>query len=209
MGGIEAQSGFYYQNVLGAHRALDLIELGNPLLSVSFDNPNKAQSIDDIVAEGDGFAEYTQVKWADDDNSTFTLANLTSTDDSNPKSLLRKIAEGFRQIEGLEGSKTVILYSTKSAGKNALPSKGFKQSLDSFLSDFHTPFREDPLNSDLDKALNYDDYRETLETLHGHTGFSDRSSFATFLKSLRFDLGRPDRETLVRAVEDALGDCSA
>jgi hypothetical protein len=27
MGGIEAQSGFYYQNVLGALRALDLIEL--------------------------------------------------------------------------------------------------------------------------------------------------------------------------------------
>ena len=201
MGGIEAQSGFYYQNVLGALRALDLIELGNPLLSVSFDNPNKAQSIDDIVAEGEGFAEYTQVKWADDGNSTFTLANLTATDESNPKSLLRKIAEGFRQIEGLEGSKTVILYSTKWAGKNALPSKGFKQSLDSFLSDFHTPFREDPLNSDLEKALNYDKYRETLETLHGHTGFSDRSSFATFLKSLRFDLGRPDRETLVQQLK--------
>jgi hypothetical protein len=33
MGGIEAQSGFYYQNVLGAHRALDLIELGSPLVS--------------------------------------------------------------------------------------------------------------------------------------------------------------------------------
>jgi hypothetical protein len=56
MGGIEAQSGFYYQNVLGTLRALDLIELGNPLFSVSFDNPAKAQYIDDIVAEGTRFA---------------------------------------------------------------------------------------------------------------------------------------------------------
>ena len=77
MGGIEAQSGFYYQNVVGALRALDLIELGSPLVSVSFDNPNKAESIDDIVAEGVGFAEFTQVKWAEDGDSTFTLANLT------------------------------------------------------------------------------------------------------------------------------------
>jgi len=52
MGGIEAQSGFYYQNVLGALRALDLIEFGSALVSVSFDNPAKAESIDDIVAEG-------------------------------------------------------------------------------------------------------------------------------------------------------------
>jgi NACHT domain len=201
MGGIEAQSGFYYQNVLGALRALDLIELGNPLLSVSFDNPNKAQSIDDIVAEGNEFAEYTQVKWADDEDSTFTLANLTATDASNPKSLLRKIAEGFRQIEGLEGLKTVVLYSTKSAGTNALPSKGFNKSLDSFLKEFHTPFREDTLNSDPEKAANYTVYHEILETLYVHTGFSDRDSFANFLKSLRFDLGRPDRETLVQQLK--------
>ena len=102
MGGIEAQSGFYYQNVLGALRALDLIELGNPLFSVSFDNPAKAQYIDDIVAEGTGFVEFTQVKWAEDEDASFTLANLTAVDDSSGKSLLQKIAEGFRQIQGLE-----------------------------------------------------------------------------------------------------------
>src|SRR5947209_15399 len=99
MGGTEAQSGFYYQNVLGALRALDLIELGNPLFSVSFDNPAKAQYIDDIVAEGTGFVEFTQVKWAQDEDASFTLANLTAVDESSGKSLLQKIAEGFRQIQ--------------------------------------------------------------------------------------------------------------
>ena len=79
--------------------------------------------------------------------------------------------------------------------------RDFNQSLDSFLKDFHTPFREDPLNSDLEKAANYAEYRETLEILYGATGFSDRSSFANFLKSLRFDLGRPDRETLVEKLK--------
>ena len=147
MGGIEAQSGFYYQNVVGALRALDLIELGSPLVSVSFDNPHKAESIDDIVAEGVGFAEFTQVKWAEAVDSTFTLANLTSTDESNSKSLLRKIADGFRQIQNLDGTKQVILYSTRGAGTNALPSKGFHKSLDSFITEFQTPFRQDPLNS--------------------------------------------------------------
>jgi hypothetical protein len=51
-GRIDAQAGFYYQNVLGALRAIDLIEIGSPLLSVSFDNPSRADATDDIVAEG-------------------------------------------------------------------------------------------------------------------------------------------------------------
>ena len=197
MGGIEAQSGFYYQNVLGALRALDLIELGSPLVSVSFDNPDKAESIDDIVAEGVGFAEFTQVKWAEDEDSTFTLANLTSADESDAKSLLRKIAEGFRKIEPLDGKKQVVLYSTRGAGTNALPSKGFPKSLDAFIREFQTPFREDPLNGDLEQALNYSTYKATLETLYAHTGFQDWSSFANFLKNLRFELAQPDRETQV------------
>jgi len=50
MGGIEAQSGFYYQNVLGALRALDLIEFGSALVSVSSIIQRKLKSIDDIVA---------------------------------------------------------------------------------------------------------------------------------------------------------------
>jgi hypothetical protein len=197
MGGIEAQSGFYYQNVLGALRALDLIELGNPLFSVSFDNPAKAQYIDDIVAEGTGFVEFTQVKWAEDEDASFTLANLTAVDDSSGKSLLQKIAEGFRQIQGLEGTKTVVLYSTRSAGTNAQPAKGFTKSLQAFLKDFHAPFREDPLNSDTEKAANYREFQGILDILEAHTGFSDRAGFAGFLKCLRFDLGRPDKETLV------------
>jgi hypothetical protein len=197
MGGIEAQSGFYFQNVLGALRALDLIELGNPLFSVSFDNPAKAQYIDDIVAEGTGFVEFTQVKWAEDEDASFTLANLTAVDDSSGKSLLQKIAEGFRQIQGLEGTKTVVLYSTRSAGTNAQPAKGFTKSLQAFLEDFHAPFREDLLNSDIENAANYREFQGILDILEAHTGFSDRAGFAGFLKCLRFDLGRPDKETLV------------
>lgn len=197
MGGVEAQSGFYYQNVLGALRALDLIVFGSALVSVSFDNPAKAESIDDIVAEGVGFAEFTQVKWAEDGDSTFTFANLTSTDSSNSKSLLQKIAEGFRKIQDLEGSKQVVLYSTRGAGTNALPSKGFHKSLDSFIREFHTPFRQDPLKSELEKALNYCEYKDTLEILYAHTGFTERASFAAFLKSFRFELEQPDRENQV------------
>ena len=197
MGGIEAQSGFYYQNVVGALRALDLIELGSPLVSVSFDNPNKAESIDDIVAEGVGFAEFTQVKWAEDVDSTFTLANLTSTDESNSKSLLRKIADGFRQIQNLDGTKRVILFSTRGAGTNTLPSKGFHKSLDSFITEFQTPFRQDPLNRELENALNYSSYKDTLEILYAQTGFKDWASFASFLRSLHFELAQPDRETQV------------
>jgi len=91
----------------------------------------------------------------------------------NSKSLLQKIAEGFRKIQDLEGSKQVVLYSTRGAGTNALPSKGFHKSLDSFIREFHTPFREDPLNSELEKALHYSEYKDTLEILYNHTGFTD------------------------------------
>src|ERR1019366_3648000 len=98
MGGIDAQAGFYYQNVLGALRALDLIELGSPLLSVSFDNPSRADSIDDIVAEAKDFNDFVQVKWAQDGDPSFTLANLTTAEDGSSDSLLAKLAAGFRKV---------------------------------------------------------------------------------------------------------------
>jgi hypothetical protein len=123
MGGIEAQSGFYYQNVLGALRALDLIELGNPLFSVSFDNPAKAQYIDDIVAEGTGFVEFTQVKWAEDEDASFTLANLTAVDDSSGKSLLQKIAEAFVKSRGSKGPRRLFSIRLAQQGQTPSPPK--------------------------------------------------------------------------------------
>jgi hypothetical protein len=132
MSGTEAQAGFYYQNVLGALRALDLIELGNSLSSVSFDNSSHADYIDDIVAEGDDFTEFVQVKWAQDGDTSFTFANLTSADDSSSVPLLSKLAAGFRKIQNLGGTKSVILHSTKRAGVTAQPAKGFNKSIESW-----------------------------------------------------------------------------
>jgi hypothetical protein len=197
MGGIDAQAGFYYQNVLGALRALDLIELGSPLVSVSFDNPSRADTIDDIVAEGKDFTEFVQVKWAQDSDSSFTFANLTTAEDGSSESLLAKLAAGFRKIQNLGETKRVILHSTKRAGVTAQTSKGFSKSLVEFLHEFHTPFYTGTLNQELHEAQNYTNYKEILDSLFNLTGFTDQSSFAAFLKSLRFNLSEPDRESLV------------
>ncbi|RPJ83656.1 MAG: hypothetical protein EHM18_13530 [Acidobacteria bacterium] len=72
MPGSEAQAGFYYQNIVGGHYALDLIEFGSRLRSLTFDNFARAKHIDDIVAEFADRTVFVQVKWAHDDSSAGT-----------------------------------------------------------------------------------------------------------------------------------------
>jgi hypothetical protein len=43
MPGAEAQAGFYYQNVVAALRALELLELRSPMHSITLENPARAK----------------------------------------------------------------------------------------------------------------------------------------------------------------------
>ena len=96
------------------------------------------------------------MKWAEDEDASFTLANLTAVDDSSGKSLLQKIAEGFRQIQGLEGTKTVVLYSTRSCRDKRPARQRIHQEPAGVFEGFSRAFsRRSALNSDIEKAANY------------------------------------------------------
>src|SRR6266446_4639956 len=127
MAGSDAQAGFYYQNIVAAQYALDLIEFGSQLRSITIENPQRAKYIDDIIADRADGASFIQIKWSEDDTAVFTLHNLLTADDASPP-LIAQLARGFRQVSSEGGRKEIIPLSTKKAGTNRQPSRGFDKS---------------------------------------------------------------------------------
>ena len=84
MAGADAQAGFYYQNLVAALRTLDLIEFGSQVKSNTLENPERAKYIDDIIIETNNVTEFIQVKWADDEKASYTLASLVVPDGDKP-----------------------------------------------------------------------------------------------------------------------------
>ncbi len=138
MAGAEAQAGFYYQNIVAAQYALDLIDFGSQLCSITLENPRRAKHIDDIVADHTVGMTFLQVKWAQDETSAFTLCNLLAAEEDST-SLFPKLARGYQQVVGEPGKKEIVLLSTRRAGTSRQHKLGFDKSLTQFLNEFHQP----------------------------------------------------------------------
>ena len=203
MAGSEAQAGFYYQNIIAAQYALQLIEFGTQLRSITFENPRRAKHIDDIIADHLGGTTFVQVKWSQDETSAFTLHNLVAAED-NSTSLLSKLARGYQQVVGESGQKEVVLLSTRRAGTNRQPGLGFDKSLTEYINEFHQPFTEAAEITDIRQAVAFAEYESTLERLHTASGLKDLDEFSRFLKCLRFRLNEPDRDTMIERVRARL-----
>src|SRR4029434_7896646 len=104
MAGSDAQAGFYYQNIVAAQYALDLIEFGSQLRSITLENPQRAKHIDDIIADRADRVSFIQVKWSDSDTAAFTLYNLITAEDTS-LSLIAQLARGFPQASTGTGHK--------------------------------------------------------------------------------------------------------
>lgn len=203
MAGSEAQAGFYYQNIIAAQYALDLIEFGSPLRAITFENPQRAQYIDDIIADSAHGTTFVQVKWSEDEASAFTLYNLITAEDDST-SLLAKLAQGYRHVVGEEGRKEVVLFSTRKAGTNRQPKQGFSKSLAEFLTDFHQPFVDDPTTTNVRQATAFAEYEPILDHLLTGSGLRDLDELSGFLKCLRFRLSQPDRDTMAERLRARL-----
>ncbi len=203
MAGSEAQAGFYYQNIIAAQYALELIEFGSSLRSMTLENPRRAKYIDDIIIDHHAGATFVQVKWAQNETSAFTLHNLIAAEEDSA-SLLAKLARGYEQISIEPGQKEIILLSTRRAGSNRQPSLGFDKSLTEFISEFHKPFINAPEITDIRKATRFSEYEPILECLLIHSGLKDLSELSLFLKCLRFHLNQPDRDTMIERVRARL-----
>ena len=203
MSGAEAQAGLYYQNVVAAGFALDLIEFGASLRSITLESAKHAMHIDDIVAEYEGKTSFVQVKWARGEASTLTLHNLVTAEEDST-SLLSKLIRGFRQIRSKPGKKEILLFSSRNAGINRQPSHGFAKSFSEFLYEFHRPLvvLEEPV--EIDKIVALDDYRAVLDSLVESASLDDLRELLEFLKCVRFRLGQPDIETMAERVRARL-----
>lgn len=202
MAGAEAQAGFYYQNIIAAGYALDLIDFGSQLCSVTFENPGRAKHIDDVIIDHSDGATFVQVKWAQDETSSLTLHNLTTAEDDST-SLLAKLARGYHDIVGEPGRKEIILVSTRRAGTNRQPAYGFDKSLAEFIDELHQPWVR-ANNTKIQNLPSFTDYESILLSLLHTSALEDLDELAAFLKCLRFQLGMPDRDTMADRVRNRL-----
>lgn len=203
MAGSDAQAGFYYQNLVAALHLLDLLEIGSKTHSVMLENPSRAKHIDDIIIDGEGGTRFIQVKWSQSGDTSFTLANLVLSEEGDV-SLWRKLAVGFTQIQSESGKTVVELLSTKRAGENKQPAQGFDRSLAEFLGEFHDALVKSAEDRPLEEIPTYERYEPVLRRLHAESGITALEDFVRFLRSLKFTLGEPDRETLVTRVQTRL-----
>src|SRR5215510_9161459 len=187
MAGSDAQAGFYYQNLVAAQYALDLIEFGSQLRSITLENPQRAKHIDDIIADREDGVSFIQVKWSENDTAAFTLSNLITSEDTS-LSLIAQLVRGFRQVSREPGRKEIILLSTKKAGTNRQPGMGFAKSLAEFLDELHRPFIAHAEMSDLRQMPSFAEYEPILERLRSASGLADLEELSHFLKCLRFRL---------------------
>ena len=199
MAGAEAQAGFYYQNIVAAGYALDLIVFGSSLRAITLESVEQAKYVDDIVAEYTDRTTFVQVKWAKNETSSLTLHNLVTPEDGS-KSLLAKLARGYQQICEKPEQKEIILFSSRRAGKNRQPKQGFSKSLSEFLDEFHQPLVAAKATADIENLAASDDYSSILESLREATGLPKRDDLLEFLKCVQFKLDQPDIETMAERV---------
>ena len=67
MAGAEARAGFYYQHIVAALYALDLLEFGSHFRSITLESQERAKHIDDIIVDHTDGTTFTQVMQAEDE----------------------------------------------------------------------------------------------------------------------------------------------
>lgn len=192
MQGSFPQAGFFYQNHIAALRLLELLEFGSALRAVTLENYSKGNHIDDIIAEYGYATHYYQVKWSADDNTPYTIHNLTTPQKDKNKSLIQELAEGYSRLKDRENIE-IVLFSTKLASTQKRPKEGITKSLAEVVEQVHTPFITSATFSSLTALPNYPEYEPVIERLRAATGL-ERTTFEHFFKRLRFMLGQDGRE---------------
>ena len=171
MAGSDAQAGFYYQNLVAALHLLDLLEIDSKTHSVTLENPSRAKHIDDIIIDGEGGTRFIQVKWSQRGDTSFTLANLVSSEEDDV-SLWMKLARGFTQIQDESENIVVELLSTRRAGENKQPAQGFDWSLAEFLGEFHDVLVASAKDRPIEEIPTYERYAPVLRKLHAASGIT-------------------------------------
>lgn len=83
MEGSYSQAGFYYQNNIAALKIIECLFFDSGIREIRLENYEKGNHIDDIIIYREDKIDYFQVKWSEDEDKTYTLYSLITTQESN------------------------------------------------------------------------------------------------------------------------------
>lgn len=196
--GSSSQAGFYYQNMLAGLKLLDLLHRKSDIQYIQLENFKKGPHIDDVIVVRRDQVDFYQVKWSEDENNAFTLYNIIyqATEDDQgtaKKTLWEKLVKGYNESQTDGKPATITLYSTRPAGNNKKPSAGINKSLKELIA-FHNRVLKDP-ETELEDFEGYGGFEPLFKKIITDKG-PDADRFEAFFKSLRFELGMPDLQTI-------------
>src|SRR5256885_3393990 len=164
MQGSFTQAAFFYQNHIAALKLLDLLDFGSPVRTVTLENYKKGPHIDDIIVETDSGTQYYQVKWSANDNTPYTVHNLISATEDEPRPLIRALADGYSSLIKKDNVE-IILFSTRKASNQKRPSEGITQGLADFISRVQRPFIVDQTNEIVSELEDFQEFADIIAKL--------------------------------------------
>ncbi|HUC79493.1 MAG TPA: dsDNA nuclease domain-containing protein [Flavisolibacter sp.] len=196
MAGSAAQAGFYYQNHVAAFKILDNLFFQSNISHIELENYQKGKHIDDVIVYRSDRVDYTQVKWSEDTDNSYTLNNLLTAEE-NKKSIFKQLAEGYLDAVKTGKPFTITLFTTKRKSNEKRPSKGLHHSLTEIIDNYIIPSRIAGVS--YDQISTYATYQATIDKIKEETGLS-AAEFTHFITTLEFQFSQPSIDELQQMV---------
>lgn len=204
MEGSYSQAGFYYQNNVAALKIIECLFFDSGIREIRLENYEKGNHIDDIIIYRKDKIDYFQVKWSEDDDKSYTLYSLISSQESTDpakkqkKSIFKQLAEGYLGAKKNSKNFSITLFTNKKESSQKRPSEDVHHNLSEIRTNIFDPLK----NSDIryDSMANFEEYKITIEKIRQECGL-DENSFNEFIKSLEFKFNQESIEQVQNAIK--------
>jgi hypothetical protein len=200
MNGSTSQAAFYYQNNIAALKIIESLFFDSDIIHIELENYDKGNHIDDIIVYRKDSIEYYQVKWAEDEEKSYTLYNLL-TAPPQKKSIFRQLADGYNSIKNKAVDFSIILFTSKKISSQARPSEDLNHSLKNVINDVIIPLKG--MSDNYEKLTKFNEYQNTLETIRKECNLS-KDDFDDFMKKLIFSFSNEQTEQIQNSIKSKL-----
>ncbi|OCA69065.1 hypothetical protein BBI01_17795 [Chryseobacterium artocarpi] len=202
MEGSASQAGFYYQNNVAALKIIECLFFNSDILQVRLENYEEGNHIDDIIIYRHSKIEYFQVKWALDEEKTYTIYSMLKSEKNDEgkilkKSLFKQLAEGYQSVKNTGKDFSITLFTTKKESNVKRPSEDINFGLTDLRNNIID--RLDDSNQLKNLAV-YDDYKVVLSKIQNECSLDD-NSFNEFLRCLDFKFRQDSIEEIQNSIK--------
>ncbi|WP_298137031.1 NACHT domain-containing protein [Flavobacterium sp.] len=206
MEGSASQAGFYYQNNIAALKIIECLFFNSDIRQIRLENYDKGNHIDDIIIYREDKIDYYQVKWAEDEDKSYSIYNMLKSEISKDgkttkKSLFKQLAEGYLSAKGNSEKFSISLFTTKKESNQKRPSEGVNHSLSEIRTNIFEPLKQSDVR--YDSLTNYENYKETIEKIRQECSL-DEVSFNEFIKALEFKFSQESIEQVQNVLKSKL-----